>query len=120
MSLRGYSMRSDPVFSALVRVPNRYLLCKLAARATRALHRPGRRIQDTTNDVLVRFGRANSIADLQATSERAVVSIRSQNGNPLVRRVSGTATLPPMIGVSQASIRLRRIQSGRSAEIACD
>jgi hypothetical protein len=93
-------MRSDLVFSALVRVPNRHMLCALASKATRALHRPGRRIQDTTSDVLLRFGRSSSIADLQATSARTVVSTR-QNGKPFVRRASGAITVPPMNGESR-------------------
>jgi hypothetical protein len=48
-------MRSDLVFGALVDVPNRYLLCKLTAKATRAFHRPGTSIHDTTNNALARF-----------------------------------------------------------------
>jgi hypothetical protein len=54
-------MRSDLVFGAMKQVSNRFLLTKALAKATRALHRPGSRIQETTNDVLTRFGRANPI-----------------------------------------------------------
>jgi hypothetical protein len=36
-------------------VSNRYELCQLASKATRKLHKPNTRLQDTTNDVLDRF-----------------------------------------------------------------
>ena len=55
-------MRSDLVFGATAYVSNRFLLTKLAAKATRKLHRPNTRIQETMNDVFVRFGRANPMA----------------------------------------------------------
>jgi len=48
-------MRSDLVFGALSHVSNRYQLCQLASKATRKLHKPNSRLQDTTNEVLVRF-----------------------------------------------------------------
>ena len=43
------------VFGALSNVSNRYQLCQLASKATRKLHKPNTRLQDTTNEVLVRF-----------------------------------------------------------------
>ena len=52
-------MRSDLVFKALSQVTNRYQLCQLASKATRKLHKPNTRVQDTTNDVLCRFETAN-------------------------------------------------------------
>ena len=48
-------MRSDLIFGALAHVKNRYTLCQLASKATRKLHKPNTRLQDTTNEVLVRF-----------------------------------------------------------------
>lgn len=48
-------MRSDLVFRALSQVSNRYQLCQLASKATRKLHKPNTRVQDTTNEVLCRF-----------------------------------------------------------------
>jgi hypothetical protein len=53
------AMRSDLVFGALSHVSNRYRLCQLASKATRKLHKPNTRLQDTTNDVLVRFQHSN-------------------------------------------------------------
>ncbi|MGA3100814.1 MAG: DNA-directed RNA polymerase subunit omega, partial [Terracidiphilus sp.] len=41
-------MRSDLVFKALSHVSNRYQLCTLASKATRKLHKPNTRLQDTT------------------------------------------------------------------------
>ena len=52
-------MRSDLVFGALSHVSNRYQLCQLASKATRKLHKPNTRLQDTTNEVLVRFHGTN-------------------------------------------------------------
>jgi hypothetical protein len=52
-------MRSDLVFGALSHVSNRYQLCQLASKATRKLHKPNTRLQDTTNEVLVRFHSTN-------------------------------------------------------------
>jgi hypothetical protein len=52
-------MRSDLVFGALSHVSNRYQLCQLASKATRKLHKPSTRLQDTTNEVLVRFHSTN-------------------------------------------------------------
>jgi hypothetical protein len=52
-------MRSDLVFGALSHVSNRYQLCQLASKATRMLHKPNTRLQDTTNEVLVRFHSTN-------------------------------------------------------------
>jgi hypothetical protein len=48
-------MRSDLVFGALSHVSNRYQLCQLASKATRKLHKPNTRLQDTTNEVLAAF-----------------------------------------------------------------
>ena len=63
-------MRSDLVFGALSHVSNRYQLCQLASKATRKLHKPNTRLQDTTNEVLVRFQTANP--GVAATSEAPV------------------------------------------------
>ncbi|RZU42179.1 hypothetical protein BDD14_3726 [Edaphobacter modestus] len=60
-------MRSDLIFSAMTHVSNRFLLTKLAARATRKLHRPNTRIQDTTNDVFMYFSRSNPIPIVRYT-----------------------------------------------------
>jgi len=52
-------MRSELIFGALTHVSNRYQLCQLASKATRKLHKPNSRLQDTTNEVLYRFRTAN-------------------------------------------------------------
>jgi hypothetical protein len=58
-------MRSELVFGAMTYISKRYLLTRLAARATRKFHRPNTRIEDTTNDVFERFTRANQIEAAQ-------------------------------------------------------
>jgi hypothetical protein len=60
-------MRSKLVFGAMTQVSNHFLLVRLASRATRALHRPNSRIQETMNDVFVRFSPANPTARLLDT-----------------------------------------------------
>jgi hypothetical protein len=59
-------MRSDLIFGALAHVKNRYQLCQLASKATRKLHKPNTRLQDTTNDVLVRFHETSPVAKVAA------------------------------------------------------
>jgi hypothetical protein len=49
-------MRADLTFMALAYESNRFLLTRLIAKATRKLHRPNTRVQDTMNDVFERFG----------------------------------------------------------------
>ncbi len=49
-------MRSDLIYDALTTVPNRYMLCQLASKATRKFHKPNTRIQETMNNVLTRVG----------------------------------------------------------------
>jgi hypothetical protein len=55
-------MRSDLIFGALAHVKNRYQLCQLASKATRKLHKPNTRLQDTTNEVFIRFHSSNPAA----------------------------------------------------------
>ena len=51
-------MRSELVYPAVRKVPNRYLLCQVASKATRKFHRPNTRVQDTMNQILAKFGQA--------------------------------------------------------------
>jgi hypothetical protein len=70
-------MRSDLVFGALSHVSNRYQLCQLASKATRKLHKPSTRLQDTTNEVLGRF---------QTTNPGTVAPFEAQAAEHLERR----------------------------------
>ena len=67
-------MRSDLVFGALSHVSNRYQLCQLASKATRKLHKPNTRLQDTANEVLARFHTTNPgpPAPVQASAAQPV------------------------------------------------
>jgi hypothetical protein len=69
-------MRSDLIFGALAHVTNRYQLCQLASKATRKLHKPNTRLQDTTNEVLVRFHSASPVAESVAELEHHAVEQR--------------------------------------------
>jgi hypothetical protein len=70
-------MRSELIFGALTHVSNRYQLCQLASKATRKLHKPNTRLQDTMNDVLVRF-RDSSPAAASAAARQEPVAISQQ------------------------------------------
>ncbi|HUB29142.1 MAG TPA: hypothetical protein VL967_05565 [Terracidiphilus sp.] len=72
-------MRSDLVFGALSHVSNRYQLCQLASKATRKLHKPNTRLQDTTNEVLVRFHSTDPahVAKTTESSDRPVEARRA-------------------------------------------
>lgn len=56
-------MRSDLIFGAMAHLENRYQLCQLASKATRKLHKPTTRLQDTTNEVLTRFHETNPASE---------------------------------------------------------
>jgi hypothetical protein len=86
-------MRSELIFDVKSQVPNRFLLAKLLAKATRGFHKPGSRIQDTTNDVLVRFFCSNLIADLQPAQVPAPSFDRGKPGQ-LTAHSSGRSALP--------------------------
>jgi hypothetical protein len=70
-------MRSDLVFGALSHVSNRYQLCQLASKATRKLHKPNTRLQDTTNEVLGRF---------QTTNPGTLGPVAAPESQPVERR----------------------------------
>lgn len=69
-------MRSDLIFGALAHVTNRYQLCQLASKATRKLHKPNTRLQDTTNDVLVRFHETSPVAHPSSASNQHSIEHR--------------------------------------------
>jgi hypothetical protein len=64
------NMRSHLIYGALNPVQNRYMLCQLVSKATRKFHRPNTRVQETMNDVLVRFGKARETARVMAADAR--------------------------------------------------
>jgi hypothetical protein len=59
-------MRADLTLMALAHESNRYLLTQLIAKATRKLHRPNTRLQDTMNDVFEWFVCSQPGADHRA------------------------------------------------------
>jgi hypothetical protein len=59
------TMRSELIFMAVTRESNRYRLARLAAKATRILHWPNTRIQDTMNDALQQLARSPGIAEIE-------------------------------------------------------
>jgi hypothetical protein len=71
-------MRSELIFGALTHVSNRYQLCQLASKATRKLHKPNTRLQDTMNDVLVRFREQSPAAATSATRQEPVAMQQHQ------------------------------------------
>jgi hypothetical protein len=77
-------MRSELVFGAMAHVPNRFLLTKLAAAATRKFHRPSARVEETVTEVLLRF---NQVSPIHRTQEFSNVQ--------LLRRVERIPTRRP-------------------------
>jgi len=69
-------MRSDLIFGALTHVKNRYELCQLASKATRKLHKPNTRLQDTTNEVLDRFRDSSPAGQLETPVAKVTVQER--------------------------------------------
>ena len=68
-------MRSQLIFGALTHVRNRYELCQLASKAARKLHKPTTRLQDTMNDVLIRFHDSSPMGE---NNHLAVEQVRRQ------------------------------------------
>jgi hypothetical protein len=66
-------MRSDIVFDAL-RTKNRFTLCHEAFKAVRMLHKGNTRIEDTTNDALLRLAEAEKL--LIAPEDAAAPSLK--------------------------------------------
>ena len=69
-------MRSNLIYGALTHVKNRYQLCQLASKATRKLHKPNTRLQETMNEVLYRFRSENPMAPVARVAENE--SVRKQ------------------------------------------
>jgi hypothetical protein len=57
-------MRSELIFGAMTNISNRFLLTRLASKATRRFHRPNTRIEDTANEVFERFTHVNPLTGL--------------------------------------------------------
>lgn len=88
-------MRSDLVFGAMKIVPNRYLLTLLASKTARGLHKPGARLQDTVNDVLVRFSLANPMASEGTARATPKYALRPQVTLPALPRKSEVPAFLP-------------------------
>ena len=69
-------MRSELIFGSVAYVSNRYLLAMLASKATRKLHRPNARIQDTANDAFAHLGRIQ--ADSGRAADRKLAAVPSR------------------------------------------
>jgi hypothetical protein len=89
-------MRSDLIFGAVTQVPNRFLFVKVLAKATRDFHRPGARIEDTTNDVLLRCGCTNPIADENAIRISTIAGSHPSRAHVAVVHRTGTFTVLPV------------------------
>jgi hypothetical protein len=96
-------MRSELISEAMSQVPNRYLLAKLLAKATRSFHRPGCRIQDTTNDVLARISRSDPIADAHPVQVPSSSAWRSGPGRKILY-ASNRSALRREVKPSNASL----------------
>src|ERR1700685_2094448 len=106
-------MRSDLVFGAMTHVPNRYLLCQVASKAARKLHRPGNRMQDTANDVLTRVSLENPIASVRALRKPLMGPLHPYRTPPVIPHESEVARFIPA-RESSNSVALRLHSSGNS------
>ncbi len=79
-------MRSELIFGALTHVSNRYQLCQLASKATRKLHKPNSRLQDTTNEVLYRFRKANPGVTAPLADAEIQSAVPAQSAQTLEQR----------------------------------
>ena len=80
------TVRTELVFEVQVWALNRFMLCRLVARATHRLEKVSGRIQITVKDVVTLFGHADPVseasvfskvtADLEACSARVLRSVR--------------------------------------------
>jgi len=86
-------MRSDLVFDAAAHVPSRYVLTMLAAKATRKLHRPNTRIQDTANDAFARISHTTRLAPAAAAAGNYQPSRWRLTGSPQKTPFSEHASL---------------------------
>jgi hypothetical protein len=87
-------MRSDLVFEAICRVPNRYRLCSVASMATRKMHKPNTRVSDTTNYVL---------RNLPAFNERSGCGLQARKAG-LMNDASSPSTILPTVMDSSGAI----------------
>ncbi len=90
-------MRSELVFCALAPMPGRYQLCQLTAKASRKLHTPKNRIQDTLNDVLLLL------------SQSTVTANDEQMGVKQLRRDLAPSSTPVKQEVAQIGHRLSQL-----------
>ena len=68
-------MRAELTFKALARDSKRYQLCRMAAAATRKLHRPNTRIQETMNTAFEFLG-SSELTPAAAVPDPASVQLR--------------------------------------------
>lgn len=78
-------MRSQLIFGATANVSNRYLLVMLASKATRKLHRPNSRIEDTANDAFARFAGVDPRAEVPRTGNLQPFPHATKAETPLLR-----------------------------------
>jgi hypothetical protein len=100
-------MRPELLFDVASQVPNRFLLVKLLAKATRGFHKPGSRIQDTANQVLVRFSRSKPIADVHSAQVSSFPSRPIKPGRKIVY-TSRRSSFPSEVRSSNAILEAIR------------
>jgi len=93
-------MRSELVFRALVAMTGRYQLCRLTAKASRKLHTPKNRMQDTLNDVLLFISRST------ATANGELIGVKQR------RRESAPTNTPGIEEVAQIRHLLPQLELG--------
>lgn len=68
-------MRSELVSAAIKHTPNRYSLSRVVSRATRGLHRPNTRIEDTLNEAFRLLSGTATVEAAAACSDRPAAEV---------------------------------------------
>jgi hypothetical protein len=87
-------MRSELIYRAVAQVPNRFLPAKYLANAARALHKPGTRIEETTNEALARICGSGTNGNAQPFPDLRVPLRRRMRSPGLAHLSKGSAVSP--------------------------
>jgi len=71
--------RSDLVFRAMDQVSDRYQLCQLVTKATRRLHKPNTRVQETISNVLTFIHATNPEAKAASAASVTILAGKTRD-----------------------------------------
>lgn len=98
-------MHSALLFEAKAHILNRFLLARFVSKATRALHRPGTRIQDTTNDVLIRMSHIRAVTEALIVQPAAETRLHHSKAPTPISFTPKPIALTPTSELSQSGFQ---------------